>query len=94
MALLDYFKSKARLRKEYTKACEKMRRINDIIKKAEVTKFVLWENINSYDVTKQINYRDKSGSVDILIKRFPKGDDAEYAQLCANELLTELTKEI
>lgn len=92
--LLSYFKSKQRLRDEYNKACEKNARINDIIKKAEVTKFVLWEDKKSYAVTKQINYRDKSGSVDIIIKRFPKGEDAEYAQLCAQELYDKLTEEM
>ena len=94
MALLDYFKSRKRLRREYDKACTKLSRINDILKRQEKVKFLVWENPQDFVVTKQISYRDKSGSVDIVIKRFPKLDDADYACLCANELLTELTKEI
>lgn len=30
----------------------------------------------------------------VLIKAFPKGDDPEYAELCAKELLDELNKEV
>ena len=38
MALLDYFKSRKRLRREYDKACTKLSRINDILKRQEKVK--------------------------------------------------------
>ena len=55
--------------------------------------FVEWGNYYTIymfveDCNKDITF---SG---VLIKAFPKGDDPEYAELCAKELLDELNKEV
>lgn len=92
MGLLNYFKiirDYARWRAEL--GCRRMR---EALKRPELSIFLVWENPQDFVVIKRIRFKDTTASMNFIIKRFPKGDDLEYARLCANELLDELNKEI
>lgn len=92
MGLLNYLK----FIREYARVCAKLgcRRMHEALKRPELSKFLVWENPQDFAVIKRIRFKNTTTSIVFIIKRFPKGDDPEYARLCANELLDELNKEI
>ena len=93
MALLDYFKKRGAIVKELNNLRNRMAIIKLVLTQPDRCQFYINDNGVLVDVKRM--YRLHEGSVvDVLIKRFPYGDDPEYARLCAKELLDELNKEI
>ena len=60
-------------------------------------KYELWYNAESVSLVMYVKYKDNHNLQSCTlctIKVFHYGDDPEYAELCAQELLDELNKEI
>jgi hypothetical protein len=59
--------------------------------------YELWYNDESVSIVMYVTYKDNrnlQSCTIALIKVFPYGDDPDYAELCAKELLDKLNEEI
>ena len=57
----------------------------------------LWYNAENISIVMYVHYKDKDNlefCTLCTIKVFPKGDDPDYAELCAKELLDKLNEEV
>lgn len=93
MILLDFFRKRCRLVAELNQCRNKLALNKIVVKQPDRCYFYIDENQYYFDVNRKFKLNE-GGQVDVIIKRFPKGDDAEYARLCANELLDKLNEEV
>lgn len=59
--------------------------------------YELWYNVESVSIVMYVTYKDNrnlQACTIASIKVFPYGDDPEYAELCAKELLDKLNEEV
>lgn len=59
--------------------------------------YELWYNVESVSIVMYVTYKDNHNLQSCTlctIKVFPYGDDPEYAELCAKELLDKLNEEV
>lgn len=57
----------------------------------------LWYNVESVSIVMYVTYKDNHNLQSCTlctIKVFPYGDDPDYAELCAKELLDKLNEEV
>lgn len=97
MKLFDCFKSKQRLILEKEFLHKRICFYKNALNRANKCniKYYIQSEGKAYTVLKQYNDVNTGYTVfEICIKKFPKGDDPAYACLCANELLSELQKDM
>jgi hypothetical protein len=59
--------------------------------------YELWYNVESVSIVMYVTYKDNrnlQACTIASIKVFPYGDDPDYAELCAKELLDKLNEEV
>jgi hypothetical protein len=59
--------------------------------------YELWYNAESVSIVMYVTYKDNRNLQSCtlcIIKVFPYGDDPDYAELCAKELLDKLNEEV
>lgn len=59
--------------------------------------YELWYDVESVSIVMYVTYKDNhnlQACTIASIKVFPYGDDPEYAELCAKELLDKLNEEV
>jgi hypothetical protein len=59
--------------------------------------YELWYNVESVSIVMYVTYKDNhnlQACTIASIKVFPYGDDQDYAELCAKELLDKLNEEV